>query len=249
VNNTDRTRDEEEIRRLKEVFVTGFLNKDAKLRASIWTADGTVVPPQGGLFRGRHAMEKHFETEIASVTSSSKMSLSNYRFRFITPDVAFVDADITLNDVLGPDGQVHAVVPIDLFFTAVRQPDGWFVQDERAYFKPIVPNRQEPSTARTSDLIVIASAKAKPGKMQELELALREVGGPTRAQPGLVTFSLYRSEDDPSVIVGLERWASKGHHDQHLQGEHVQKLMTAMGPVLAEPPSIVSYRVLEETPN
>ena len=134
---TDSARDEEEIRKLKEVFASGVLKKDAKLRASIWTDDGTVVPPQGGFFRGRDAMERHFETEAASVTDRSKMSVSNYRFRFITPDAVFVNADITLNDVLGPDGQVHAVVPIGILFTAVRQAGRWLVQDERAYFKPM----------------------------------------------------------------------------------------------------------------
>jgi uncharacterized protein (TIGR02246 family) len=130
-------RDEEEIRKLKEVFARAFVKKDAKLRASIWVEDGTVVPPQGGFFRGRDAMEKHFATEAGTVTKTSKMSFSNYRFRFITPDAAFVDADITLNDVLGPDGKVHEVLPIGLVFTAIRQAGKWFVQDERAYFKPM----------------------------------------------------------------------------------------------------------------
>jgi uncharacterized protein (TIGR02246 family) len=136
---TGGAQDEEQIRKLKEVFATGFVKKDAKLRASIWTEDGTVVPPQGGFFQGRDAMAKHFATEEASVTNSSRMSFSNYRFRFITPDAAFVDADITLNDVLGPDGKVHAVLPLGVVFTAIRQAGRWFVQDERAYFKPMPP--------------------------------------------------------------------------------------------------------------
>jgi len=57
-----------------------------------------------------------------------------------------------------------------------------------------------------ADLIVIASAKARPGKENVLEQALLEVAGPTREQPGCVSFSLYRSADDPAVIIGLERW-------------------------------------------
>lgn len=52
-----------------------------------------------------------------------------------------------------------------------------------------------------SDLIVIASAKAKPGKVSELERALLDVGKPTRAQPGCVSFSLYHSMEDPTVII------------------------------------------------
>lgn len=99
---------------------------------------------------------------------------------------------------------------------------------------------------KTTDLIVIASAKALPGKEKELELALREVAGPTRQQPGCVEFSLYRSTENPGVIVGFERWASNEAHGNHLQGAHVQKLMGAMSNVLAEPPYIVAYEIIDE---
>jgi len=74
-------------------------------------------------------MEKHFETEATTVTSSYRMNFSNYRFRFVSPYAAFVDADITLNDVVGPDGKVQAVLPIGIVVTAVRQAGRWFVQE------------------------------------------------------------------------------------------------------------------------
>ena len=99
---------------------------------------------------------------------------------------------------------------------------------------------------KRTDLLVIASAKAQPGKEQALEQALRAVAKPTRGQPGCVGFSLYRSADDPAVIVGYERWASAADHQRHLQGAHVQTLMSAMANVLAEPPQIVAYTILDE---
>jgi quinol monooxygenase YgiN len=73
-----------------------------------------------------------------------------------------------------------------------------------------------------SDLIVTASAKAKPGKENELEQALPEVAGPAREQPGCVSFSFYQYADDHAAIIGLERWASTHEHDQHLSRPHVQ---------------------------
>lgn len=97
-----------------------------------------------------------------------------------------------------------------------------------------------------SDLVVIATAKAQPGKVGQLEQALLEAAGPTRIQPGCVSFSLYRAVDDPDTIVGFERWASSEAHDRHLQGAHVQTLISKMGPVLAEPPKIVAYVVMNE---
>lgn len=97
-----------------------------------------------------------------------------------------------------------------------------------------------------SDLIVIASAKAQPGKEAELEKALLEAAGPTREQPGCVSFSLYNSVDDPAVIIGFERWASVKDHEKHLQGAHVQTLISKMMEVLAEPPKILSYKITDE---
>ena len=97
-----------------------------------------------------------------------------------------------------------------------------------------------------SDLIVIASAKAKHGKVSELERALLDVGKPTRAQPGCVSFSLYHLMEDPTVIIGFERWASEQAHQKHLQGAHVQTLMSRMADLLAEPPNIRSYKVTDE---
>lgn len=99
---------------------------------------------------------------------------------------------------------------------------------------------------RNSDLIVIASAKALAGKESALEQALLEVATPTRKHPGCISFSLFHSLDDPTVMIGFERWVSKEEHDQHLRSEHVQKLFSKMGGILAEPPKIFSYEVTDE---
>jgi quinol monooxygenase YgiN len=97
-----------------------------------------------------------------------------------------------------------------------------------------------------SDLIVIARARAQRGKETDLEKALRDVAAPTRMQRGCLDFSLYRSQQDGAVIVGVERWASAEEHNRHLQGPHVQKLMAAMSGILAEPPEIIPYEIIDE---
>ena len=99
---------------------------------------------------------------------------------------------------------------------------------------------------QTSDVIVIASAKAKPGKETELERALREVAGPTRAQPGCVEFRLIRPAGVRSTFIGVERWASEADHQEHLKGAHVQTLLQRIAEILAEAPTIVSYDVIDE---
>lgn len=98
----------------------------------------------------------------------------------------------------------------------------------------------------SSDLVVIAVARAATGQDERMLAALRECAAPTRRQPGCVSFTLLRPTDDPTVVVGLERWASRAAHDAHLGGQHVQRLMQAMGPTLAGPPDIVEYEVVDE---
>jgi len=131
----DSASDERAIKSLKDTFAKALLSGNASLRASIWAEDGTVAPPQGGLFTGRVAIERHFRTEAPSITPESKATFSNYRIRFVSRDVAFVDCDLTLQHVRGPDGRVAPTVPVSVTFVAVRRDGAWLIQDERAHFK------------------------------------------------------------------------------------------------------------------
>jgi hypothetical protein len=86
-------------------------------------------------------MEKHFEQESASITDQTKASFANYRFRFITRHAAFVDANLTINNILGPDGKLIPVAKVSVVFNAVRSGGKWLIQDERAQFVPMTPPR------------------------------------------------------------------------------------------------------------
>lgn len=58
---------------------------------------------------------------------------------------------------------------------------------------------------KNEEVAVLATVTAKPGKEAELERALRDVAGPTRAQSGCLQFELYRSAQDPATITVFER--------------------------------------------
>jgi quinol monooxygenase YgiN len=100
--------------------------------------------------------------------------------------------------------------------------------------------------AKKTDVIILATARAKPGREGDLESALRECAGPTREQPGCVQFFLLRAANDKSTIVGYERWASEADHQSHLQGAHIQRLMARMADILDGPPEIVAYDAIDE---
>src|SRR5882762_11133412 len=96
--------DERSVRALGDTFANAFVQKNAELRASLFAEDGTFVTPQGDFLQGRVAMVKDFGPEQQAVNGTTQAAFSNYRVRFIKPDVAVVDALLTIHNVNGPDG-------------------------------------------------------------------------------------------------------------------------------------------------
>jgi len=132
---------ERAIRALGDTFANAFVQKNAELRASLFAEDATFVTPQGDFLQGRVAMVKDFGPEAQqAVNGSTQAAFSNYRIRFIKPDVAVVDALLTVRNVNGPDGTIIPVIPIDFFYVAVRHADKWLIQDGRAHFAAAPPS-------------------------------------------------------------------------------------------------------------
>ncbi len=133
-------RNEAAVRALGDGFAKAFVQKNADLRASLFAEDGTFVTPQGDFLQGHVAMVKDFGTEAQAVNGSTQAAFSNYRIRFVKPDVAVADALLTVHNVNGPDGQMIPAVPINFFYVAVRHGDHWLIEDGRAHFAPAPPN-------------------------------------------------------------------------------------------------------------
>ena len=106
-------RDETAVRALGDTFAKAFVQKNAELRASIFAEDGTFVTPQDDFLQGRVAMVKDFGPEAQqAVNGTTQAAFSNYRVRFLKPDVAVVDALLTVRNVNGPDGTIVPAVPV-----------------------------------------------------------------------------------------------------------------------------------------
>jgi uncharacterized protein (TIGR02246 family) len=129
------TRDEAAVRALGDNFAKAFVQKNAELRASLFAEDGTFVTPVGDYLQGRVEMVKDFGPEAQqAVTGTTQAAFSNYRIRFIKPNLAVADALLTVRNVNGPDGKVIPMIPINFFFVAVRHGDQWLIEDGRAHF-------------------------------------------------------------------------------------------------------------------
>lgn len=133
-------RDEAAVRGLGDTFAKAFVQKNAELRASLFAENGTFVTPVGDFLQGRVAMVKDFGSEAQAVSANTQAAFSNYRVRFIKPDLAVVDALLTLHNVNGPDGTVIPVIPVNFFYVASRHGGQWLIEDGRAHFAPAPAN-------------------------------------------------------------------------------------------------------------
>jgi uncharacterized protein (TIGR02246 family) len=132
--------DEAAVRALGDNFAKAFVQKNAEQRASLFTEDGTFVTPQGDFMQGHVAMVKDFGSEAPAATATTQAAFSNYRIRFVKPDVAVADALLTLHNINGPDGTIIPTIPVNFFYVASRHGDKGLIEDGRAHFAPAPAN-------------------------------------------------------------------------------------------------------------
>jgi len=76
-----------------------------------------------------------------------------------------------------------------------------------------------------SEVVVVGSFKAEPGKEAEALEAFKDLVAPTHAEPGCVLYALHQGVDDPSRLVFIERWASREELNAHLGAPHVAAIL------------------------
>ena len=94
-------------------------------------------------------------------------------------------------------------------------------------------------------LTVVARVKAKAETLDAVKEMLRALVGPTRQEPGCITYVLHQSTDDPCSFVFLESWKSQGDLDEHLQKPYLQAFIGQADAVLAEPLDVTLWQALE----
>src|SRR5215475_8787455 len=133
--------DEAAVRALGDNFAKAFVQKNAERRAALFAENGTFLTPVGHFLQGHVEMVKEFGPEAQqAVTPTTQATFSNYRIRFVKPDVAVADASLTVRNVTGPDGKLIPIVPINFFYVASRHGDKWLIEDGRAHFVPAPAN-------------------------------------------------------------------------------------------------------------
>jgi uncharacterized protein (TIGR02246 family) len=106
-------------------FIAAFDKGDARALASFWSADGSLVDLTGKEFKGRAAIEKHFEAAFAG-RKGAKLHIHISSTRLVTPDVALEDGTTEVISAAGPPNvaQFSAVLVKkngEWYFESVRE--------------------------------------------------------------------------------------------------------------------------------
>jgi quinol monooxygenase YgiN len=96
-----------------------------------------------------------------------------------------------------------------------------------------------------TNLIFMTTAKAKPGKEQEVFRALSEVAEAARAQPDCIDCRILRSTEDAATTINFEQWSSEAEREAFLAGPAVEKFVAAISGAFVQSPQPVSYQELD----
>ena len=92
-----------------------------------------------------------------------------------------------------------------------------------------------------SEVVVVGSFKAEPGKETEALQAFKDLVGPTHAEDGCIMYALHQGADDPSQLAFIERWASREELDAHLGSPHIQAILGRAEELFGDSGSITVY--------
>jgi quinol monooxygenase YgiN len=94
-----------------------------------------------------------------------------------------------------------------------------------------------------SELQVIARYTLAPGNEDEVLALLPQLAEASRAEPGNVSFTVYRALENPRDVVLLERYVSRDAFAAHRETPHFQELVLGKIAPLLENRVVESYDV------
>lgn len=71
--------------------------------------------------------------------------------------------------------------------------------------------------------VVLARWVAKEGEAGNVEAAVRELAGPSRAEPGILVYQPHRDPDDPNVFLFYEQYVDEAAYQAHVESDHFKQ--------------------------
>jgi quinol monooxygenase YgiN len=82
---------------------------------------------------------------------------------------------------------------------------------------------------------VFVRLHAREDQGKAVEEALREVMGPSRAEPGCLDFHLFRSMRDPRLFYIHSQWVDEAAFQKHGALEHTERFLKKVDALLDQP--------------
>jgi uncharacterized protein (TIGR02246 family) len=127
VTPPNREQDEKGIKQVLTGFVEAWNRHDAKAFSMVFAEDADFTNVRGMSAHGRAEVEKFHAPRFAANLKDSNQKITETKIRFITPDVAAVDARWEMTGAKGPDGQDIPLRKGLLNFVMTRQAGQWLI--------------------------------------------------------------------------------------------------------------------------
>lgn len=90
-------------------------------------------------------------------------------------------------------------------------------------------------------MVVVAKLKAKSGEAEKMEEALRGMVAKVAQEPGTLTYTLHRAQQDPCVFLFYEKYKDAAALKAHSATPYFKELFSFLKPLLDGPPEIDMY--------
>jgi quinol monooxygenase YgiN len=82
------------------------------------------------------------------------------------------------------------------------------------------------------ELFIFARFHARTDLEGAVEVAIREVSGPTRQEPGCVSYHVFRSTRDPRLFYIHSRWVDEAAFEHHAGLPHTVRFLARVEPLI-----------------
>ncbi|MBJ8342434.1 antibiotic biosynthesis monooxygenase [Antrihabitans sp. YC3-6] len=87
-------------------------------------------------------------------------------------------------------------------------------------------------------IIITGSARALPGRRDQLVAASIDIVAATRADDGCLSYGFYANLTDPELIVSVEVWRDQAALDEHMGHAHTTDFLAVAGTVVDGEPDM-----------
>ena len=127
VTPSSREQEEKGIKQVLTAFVEAWNHHDAKAFSMVFAEDADFTNVRGMSAHGRAEVERFHAPRFATNFKDSNQKITEIKIRFITPDVAAVDARWEMTGAKGPDGQDIPLRKGLLNFIMTRSSGQWLI--------------------------------------------------------------------------------------------------------------------------